>query len=79
MSKVNWAAKASHEYIPNYKLMQTVMTKNHIDKFVDVDRLIKGVRNTNESKLQCNNNNNLLVNLALSRQLGIHAVVESLL
>lgn len=42
MSKVNWAAKASHEYIPNYKLMQTVMTKNHIDKFVDVDRLIKG-------------------------------------
>ncbi len=53
MSKVNWAAKASHEYVPNYKLMQTVMTKNHIDKFVDVDRLIKGVRSYILTNLDC--------------------------
>ena len=26
----------------NYKILQNCMTKNHVDKFVDVDRLVKG-------------------------------------
>ena len=40
---VNWSAKSEIEYVANYKMLQTVMTKNHVDKFVDVDRLVKGV------------------------------------
>ena len=43
MNKVNWAAKSEVDFIANYKLLQTVMSKNHIDKFVDVDRLVKAV------------------------------------
>lgn len=40
MQKVNWGAKQSFEFIANYKILQTCFTKLHIDKFVDVDRLI---------------------------------------
>jgi len=43
LHKVNWAAKSEVEYVANYKVLQTAMTKVHIDKFVDVDRLVKGV------------------------------------
>lgn len=42
MSKINWAAKKDFEFVANYKLLQTCFTKLHIDKYVDVDRLIKG-------------------------------------
>eukprot|EP00587_Corethron_hystrix_P006353 CAMPEP_0113323886 /NCGR_PEP_ID=MMETSP0010_2-20120614/16646_1 /TAXON_ID=216773 ORGANISM="Corethron hystrix, Strain 308" /NCGR_SAMPLE_ID=MMETSP0010_2 /ASSEMBLY_ACC=CAM_ASM_000155 /LENGTH=351 /DNA_ID=CAMNT_0000183019 /DNA_START=249 /DNA_END=1304 /DNA_ORIENTATION=- /assembly_acc=CAM_ASM_000155 len=41
MRRVNWEAKASHEYVKNYKLLQAAFTKNHIQKHVDVDRLIR--------------------------------------
>ncbi len=42
MSRVNWAAKASHEYVANYKLLQSAFDKNNIQKHVDVDKLIRG-------------------------------------
>ncbi|KAL7521357.1 hypothetical protein ACHAWX_006035 [Stephanocyclus meneghinianus] len=42
MSKVDWGAKASHEYVANYKLLQSAFNKNKIRKHVDVDKLIRG-------------------------------------
>ena len=42
MSKVNWAAKGSHEYVANYKLLQGAFSKNNIQKYIDVDKLIRG-------------------------------------
>jgi len=42
MSKVNWGAKASHEYVANYKLLQNAFKKHKIQRYVDVDKLIRG-------------------------------------
>ena len=42
MSRVNWAAKASHEYVANYKLLQSAFNKHNIQRHVDVDKLIRG-------------------------------------
>ena len=42
MSKVNWNAKQSFEFVGNYKLLQTAFTKLKIDRHIDVDRLISG-------------------------------------
>ena len=42
MAKVNWAAKQSFEFVGNYKILQTCFAKLHIDKTIDVDRLIRG-------------------------------------
>ena len=42
MSRVDWAAKSSHEYVANYKLLQSAFNKNKIRKHVDVDKLIRG-------------------------------------
>ncbi|KAJ1387309.1 calponin homology domain-containing protein [Ochromonadaceae sp. CCMP2298] len=42
MSKVNWAAKQSFEFVGNYKVLQTCFTKLNIDRRIDVDRLITG-------------------------------------
>ena len=42
MHKVNWAAKQNFEFVGNYKILQTCFTKLHIDRHVDVDRLISG-------------------------------------
>jgi len=42
MQKVNWMAKTEPEYVTNYKVLQNCMTKNNVEKFVDVDRLVKG-------------------------------------
>ena len=41
-SRVDWAAKSSHEYVANYKLLQSAFNKNKIRKHVDVDKLIRG-------------------------------------
>eukprot|EP00804_Cyclotella_cryptica_P022848 CCRYP_005048-RA/>CCRYP_005048-RA protein AED:0.16 eAED:0.16 QI:343/1/1/1/0.66/0.5/4/97/440 len=42
MSRVDWGAKASHEYVANYKLLQSAFNKNKIQKHIDVDKLIRG-------------------------------------
>ena len=42
MSRVNWAAKSSFEYVDNYKLLQKAFTKHKIQRYVDVDKLIRG-------------------------------------
>jgi RP/EB family microtubule-associated protein len=41
MNKVNWSVSQSYEYVANYKILQTCFTKLHIDRNIDVDRLIK--------------------------------------
>jgi len=52
MSKVNWMARADHEYIPNYKLLQASFDKNNIDKHIDVDKLIRAKYQDNLEFLQ---------------------------
>ena len=42
MHKVNWGAKQNFEFVANYKILQTCFTKLHIDRHIDVDRLISG-------------------------------------
>ncbi|KAL7541412.1 hypothetical protein ACHAXR_010889 [Thalassiosira sp. AJA248-18] len=42
MSRVNWAAQSSYEYVDNYKLLQKAFTKHKIQRYVDVDKLIRG-------------------------------------
>ena len=42
MNKVNWSANKDFEYVGNYKILQTCFTKLHIDRHIDVDRLISG-------------------------------------
>ena len=42
MTKVNWNAKQSHEWVGNYKVLQTAFSKLKIDRHIDVDRLISG-------------------------------------
>ena len=44
MSKVNWAAKTSYEYVDNYKLLQKAFTKNKIQKYVDVDKVSRWMK-----------------------------------
>jgi microtubule-associated protein, RP/EB family len=42
MSRVNWEAKSDYEYVQNYKLLQVAFTKHHVQRHVDVDKLIRG-------------------------------------
>merc|ERR1719146_618258 len=42
MKKVNWAARAEHEAIPNFKILQQAFSKVGIQRNVEVDKLIKG-------------------------------------
>lgn len=42
MHKVNWAAKQNFEFVANYKILQSCFDKLHIERHVDVDRLISG-------------------------------------
>lgn len=41
MSKVNWAAKYEHEFVSNFKLLQSAMQTLGIDKNVPVTKLVK--------------------------------------
>lgn len=52
MRKVNWMAKADHEYIPNYKVLQMAFSKLGIDKHIDVDKLIRAKYQDNLEFLQ---------------------------
>eukprot|EP00930_Biecheleria_cincta_P061844 TRINITY_DN47386_c0_g1_i1.p1 TRINITY_DN47386_c0_g1~~TRINITY_DN47386_c0_g1_i1.p1 ORF type:complete len:346 (+),score=87.29 TRINITY_DN47386_c0_g1_i1:93-1040(+) len=52
MKKVNWMAKTDHEYIPNYKVLQTAFDKLHIERNVPVDQLIRAKYQDNLEFLQ---------------------------
>jgi len=41
MRKVNWMARSDHEFIPNYKVLQAAFEKNGIQRYIDVDKLIR--------------------------------------
>mmetsp|Transcript_16007 Transcript_16007/g.25979 ORF Transcript_16007/g.25979 Transcript_16007/m.25979 type:complete len:341 (-) Transcript_16007:686-1708(-) len=41
MSRVNWEAKSDYEFISNYKLLQAAFSKNGVQRYVDVDKLIR--------------------------------------
>jgi len=52
MRKVNWMAKADHEFIPNYKVLQAAFDKNRIERHIDVDKLIRAKYQDNLEFLQ---------------------------
>jgi len=41
LHKVNFGAKVDYEYIKNYKVLQEVFAKEGVQKYVDVNKLIK--------------------------------------
>jgi len=41
MKRVNWEAKSEFQFIENYKILQAAFSKNHVQKIIDVDRLIR--------------------------------------
>ena len=41
MSRINFAAKHEYEFLSNFKILQTVFTKNRIDKPIPVERLVR--------------------------------------
>lgn len=41
MKRVNWEAKSDFQFIENYKILQAAFSKNHVQKIIDVDRLIR--------------------------------------
>jgi len=52
MKKVNWAARADHESIPNFKVLQQSFDKNGIQRHIEVDKLIRGKYQDNLEMLQ---------------------------
>lgn len=40
-SKVKWSAKFEYEFMENYKILQSAMTKNGIQKIIDAQKLAK--------------------------------------
>ena len=52
MKKVNWAARADHESIPNYKVLQQAFDRCQIQKHIEVDKLVRGKYQDNLEFLQ---------------------------
>mmetsp|Transcript_46298 Transcript_46298/g.84750 ORF Transcript_46298/g.84750 Transcript_46298/m.84750 type:complete len:270 (-) Transcript_46298:46-855(-) len=52
MKRVNWMARANHEAIPNYKILQQAFDRCRIDKHVEVDKLVRGKYQDNLEMLQ---------------------------
>lgn len=52
MRKVNWMAKAEHEYIPNFKVLQAAFDRLDIARNIPVDQLIRGKYQDNLEFLQ---------------------------
>jgi RP/EB family microtubule-associated protein len=41
LSRVSWEARTDYEFVQNYKLLQVAFTKHRVQRFVDVDKLIR--------------------------------------
>lgn len=41
LSRINWEARSDYEFVANYKLLQAAFTKNNVQRFVDVSKLIR--------------------------------------
>lgn len=52
MSKVRWDAKSAHEYVGNYKILQQVLQKKGVDKYIDVEKLMRGKYQDNLENMQ---------------------------
>jgi len=52
MKKVNWTARAEHESIPNYKVLQQAFDKSGIQRHIEVDKLVRGKYQDNLEFLQ---------------------------
>jgi len=52
MRKVNWMAKADHEYIPNYKVLQAAFDKLGIERHIQVEMLVRAKYQDNLEFLQ---------------------------
>lgn len=52
MKKVNWNARADHESIPNYKILQQAFDKSGIERHIEVDKLVRGKYQDNLEMLQ---------------------------
>lgn len=53
MQRVNWEAKSDYEYIQNYKLLQQAFAKNKVQRYVDVDKLIRAKYQGESNLLKC--------------------------
>lgn len=52
MRKVNWMAKADHEYIPNYKVLQAAFDRLGIERHIPVEMLVRAKYQDNLEFLQ---------------------------
>eukprot|EP00416_Gambierdiscus_australes_P041804 CAMPEP_0171108562 /NCGR_PEP_ID=MMETSP0766_2-20121228/69173_1 /TAXON_ID=439317 /ORGANISM="Gambierdiscus australes, Strain CAWD 149" /LENGTH=303 /DNA_ID=CAMNT_0011570121 /DNA_START=74 /DNA_END=982 /DNA_ORIENTATION=+ len=52
MKKVNWAARADHESIPNFKVLQQAFDRCGIQRHIEVDKLVRGKYQDNLEMLQ---------------------------
>lgn len=49
MSRVNWGARSDYEFVQNYKLLQIAFTKHQVQRYVDVNKLIRAKYQDNVS------------------------------
>lgn len=52
MKKVNWSARADHESIPNFKVLQQAFDRCSIPRHIEVDKLVRGKYQDNLEMLQ---------------------------